>query len=466
LIDGFDEVSSDLARNEMMARIITLAQSFPKITVIVTTRPYASIERVRGIETFVRYRISPISFKDASKILTKIRGKGEGGDSSLELLRKLDSQHGIDLNPLFVTVFGLLAQIEKKDLPANITELFSKFTELMLGRWDTNKGLDQQYQSNLKRDLVSRFALSLHRARRTRFTRPEFEAFVAIRLEEINLTSDLSVVTEEILARSGLFRGEPTGLEFRHHLIQEFFAGSAIPDTGFVQSVLTDDWWRTPVVFYFGRNPDAINSLRKLAASIEDVDLESCVTIGLSLQALYLSPIRDRIEVWKWVVDSAAKVTQELNTGDTTPYPLIEFVVHYLITRDAVALNGIEKETYGALAWATSKSSDEAFGDLRRFWAATGLIEIGQVGCVKDMLESKPISDEKLNTALYVGCQMVATVRAVPDAVRETAREICLALEDKTLKTRTALMHEFKGRLLELRQGKIVALDDEYETPQ
>lgn len=463
LVDGLDEVSSDLARNELMSRLEEVAAKYPRITLVITTRPYASIERIDGIEKYTRYRISPISFRDAERIIHKIRGRNFDPAPSLEALRRLDSQHGMDLNPLLVTVFGLLADAEKKDLPANISELFSKFTELMLGRWDSNKGISQQYQSVLKNDLLARFAFSLHGSRRTRFARSEFRSFAEMRLDEIDLTSNLDVVIEETLDRSGLFRGDKNSLEFRHHMIQEFFAGQGISDTEFIQGKIDDDWWRTPIVFWFGKRPSDISTLRKLAESIDTGTVEPGVAIGLALQTQYLSPIKERIEVWKWVVKFVANATESLTTQNSSEYPLIDFVVQYLGARDSVALNGIEKPAFGVVEWITSSDKGDRSSDLRLFWLVTGLIEIGQLDLVKEVLSKRPIVDEKLNAALYLGCQMVSTVRSVPDGVRAIARELCQLLDARSVSPRAELTREFKGKLLELRRGKIVALDDDVE---
>ena len=54
------------------------------------------------------------------------------------------------MNRLLVTVFVATTDYSRKDIPANITELFKKYTEMMLGRWDASKGLAQQYQAPLK----------------------------------------------------------------------------------------------------------------------------------------------------------------------------------------------------------------------------------------------------------------------------------------------------------------------------
>jgi hypothetical protein len=72
------------------------------------------------------------------------KGKAISPEKSKELLRQLESVHGFELNPLLVTVFVATSDGTRRDIPANITELFAKFAETLLGRWNTDKGLAQQ----------------------------------------------------------------------------------------------------------------------------------------------------------------------------------------------------------------------------------------------------------------------------------------------------------------------------------
>ena len=72
----------------------------------------------------------------------------------------------------------------------------------------------------------------------------------------------VDVLLDEILNRSTLLRESDGFTEFRHLLIQEYFAGRAIPDDATLAKYSTDEWWRRAVVFYFGSNPANEQGLR------------------------------------------------------------------------------------------------------------------------------------------------------------------------------------------------------------
>jgi predicted NACHT family NTPase len=164
-----------------------------------------------------------MSWKQAEKIVTTItENKRISRVQSQELLRRLEKIHGIELNPLLVTVFAATTDFSKQDIPANITELFKKFTELMLGRWDEEKGLKYQYQAPLKDFVLTKIAFHVHRHRKTSILRSEAEEIARVELQTRGHEAAVEQMLSEIFDRSGLFRISGSEIEFRHHLLQEF----------------------------------------------------------------------------------------------------------------------------------------------------------------------------------------------------------------------------------------------------
>src|SRR5207237_9377591 len=139
-------VASETKRDVLIDRIQECHASFPKCRVILTSRDYTFARKLPERLPFLRYSISPISVSQTEKIVARLsRGKSLQADMAKEMLRRLDNIHGMELNPLLVTVFVATSDYSRQDIPANITELFKKFTEMMLGRWDSSKRLAQQY---------------------------------------------------------------------------------------------------------------------------------------------------------------------------------------------------------------------------------------------------------------------------------------------------------------------------------
>src|SRR5690606_28778155 len=135
-------------RASTLNAVTTFSSLYPNCQVICTGRPYRDLI---GLPQFTSYNISPISWKQAEKIIKNItKGNALPKETSKELFRRIEQIHGMELHPLLVSVFAATSEYSRQDIPANITELFKKFTELMLGRWDEQKGLSLQYQAPLK----------------------------------------------------------------------------------------------------------------------------------------------------------------------------------------------------------------------------------------------------------------------------------------------------------------------------
>lgn len=460
LIDGLDELTKIDDRQSVLNFAVQFAEEYRHCSVAIATRPYSSIVHLKGVEKFKRFRISPLDMEGAAKMLNGLTRKEHerGAEWRSEILRRLDGVHGIELNPLLVTVFAITSGADKRDLPANITELFSKFTELMLGRWDEKKGLSQQYQAKVKEHLLAAFAFQLHLDGRTRFAKSEFVNFARQQLEEMNLGADLEIITSEIVDRSGLVRGDDE-LEFKHHLIQEYFAAKGVPDVGFIKGVVNSEWWRNTIVFYFGGKPDSVSELLDVATESGTKASDSFITIGLALQACYLSKLDERFVVWKWVIDSAAAVTRnELKNGDAK-YPIAEFVAQYLQVRDSVALSGVERPDMRVNSWIASGDVPEQ-SELRRFWYAAALVELGEFGKLNVLLDEKVFENNILNLAIHFGCFLSCNVRAISRKAKQDAGRSCEILEPRIGQLRARVAAEFNGQLLEYRKGGVVALDE------
>ena len=204
LLDALDELADDAARQEVILMALQFHHAYPLCQVIVTSRPSTFIETSTQLTRFARFDLTPINYKQAQQIIRRFeRNRGLPSDCSSELLRRLQEVHGMELNPLLVTVFAATTDYARKDIPANITELFKKFTEWMLGRWDSTKGLGQQYHAPLKDFLLRSIAFDMHRQRMTALSLQEFQSVIRAELEHRGRQPDCEQLLDEILNRFG-----------------------------------------------------------------------------------------------------------------------------------------------------------------------------------------------------------------------------------------------------------------------
>ena len=255
-IDGLDEISSDESRKNVLNSIETFSNLYPNCKVVITSREHPSLLTSNGesdsLKEYATYTISPINLSQASQLVDKLQKQRDlSSENSKEIIRRLKQIHGMDLTPLLVTVFVATSDYSKQDIPANITELFKKYTEMMLGRWDASKGLAQQYHAPLKDFIIAKVAYEMHRREVTNIESEEFKTIAEKELEGRGHMADSKQIMEEII-RSGLFRVFENRIGFRHLLLQEFFAGRGIPTKESLVTLASKYWWRRAIVFYFG----------------------------------------------------------------------------------------------------------------------------------------------------------------------------------------------------------------------
>lgn len=470
LIDALDEVADESSREEVISRVNLFLSEYPKVQIIFTSRPYTYVREMHALKGSEVFHISPISWKQADKIIHNYqKGKKSPQLSSKELLRRIEQVHGIELNPLLITVYAATAEYSRQDIPANITELFKKFTELMLGRWDESKGLSQQYQAPLKDFLLTKLAFFMHQKEMTKIAIPEFEKLIADELEVRGHKAQADLIIEEILSRSGLFRRMGNDIEFRHHLLQEFFAGRGIPSLDFVKRVITKEWWKRPIVFYFGERPSEVAALTEVMKSASETGsghlAEAATTIGLSVQACYLSEVDAKIEAWKWVTTTLtlAKETALKSVDAENKFPLSSFVHYYIYGRDSVALSNLRENLEKIERWIEDSSfGNTADQESKLFWFIVALIEIGELGVARRLVDRFIPDDLRYLLAIHLGCFLTMEIREVESNEKEGAKDVCKRLEKKIEPLRQQLLKEFGSQLLEVRSGAITAIEKDH----
>jgi hypothetical protein len=465
LMDSLDELADNNCRDAVVAKIKEFHTAYPKCQIILTSRDYAFIRNLQSLSDFSQFHLGSLNYKQAQQILTRFeKKKSLTPEKSKEILRRLQEVHGMELNPLLVTVFAATTDYSRRDIPANITELFKKYTEMMLGRWDANKGLKQQYHAPLKDFLLQKVGYEMHRRNATNMSLVDLNRMVVEELENRGHSADAAELLDEILYRSGLLRICGDSAEFRHHLLQEFFAGRGIPDKQLLQTYAGSDWWQRAIVFYFGEHPDEAEGFSLIIGSLTGRPpmevFSASLTVGLALQACYLLKTEERLRFLPWVITSLAKSQEDAlkafqTVGSMGNMPLHHFVGYYLLGRDAVAWNILADKFPEITAKVLEDNPKGAELDRRTFWLIVGLMETGEMETAKELIQKFKPEDARLLLAIQLGCFMIEHLRVAERDERKIAAHISASLSDIVSGLRRKLLDEFKTHLFEIRKGKV-----------
>jgi len=270
-----------------------------------------------------------------------------------------------------------------------------------------------------------------------------------------------------VIYRSGLFLVKEDQIEFRHLLLQEFFAGRGIPTPDFLQTVIADDWWRRAIVFHFGDNADDIRGVQMLIDSLTEKPLSeryaAATTIGLILQACYLAKINEKIDLYCWVIDALASASETFEKAGSKS-ELSNYLNYYFFARDAVAAKLILSNAEDIHKHCDNAELIQSKRDLRMFWLIIGHIEAGMMPEAEKLVKRFRPNDTRLLLAIHLGSYLVKEIRVVSSQAKAVAHRICTRLMEPISYLRKQLLDELKTELLEWRKGTVIAIEAPKDT--
>lgn len=474
LVDGLDEVTDGDRRKQIGDAVKEFCSRFRRCSVVVTSRPDVDTERgfrASGIEA---YNIAPISWNQVEKIVQRVLKSRPLSGTQLEsvrkgtqqVLRQIEEVHGFQLTPLLATVYAAAADYSRSDVPANVTELFKKYVDLMLGRWDERKGLKQQFHAPLKDFILQRVAYRMHLDRAVYVSRKQFSGMVTELLEERGHRLETPEIEDELLRRSRLLitRGEEVG--FSHLLLQEFFAGRSIPEERIV-GYIDDSWWTKPIVFFYGDRADRATHLREVQQILlrgKTPCIVSHRAVGLAMQASYLSLVKDRLDIWMTMTRALSEhIHYEItNPNGNRQFPIMEITFAYIKLRDAVPFSGLSDplvrrqilDTIRESGTGNASNVDEAM----RFWFVVALLETGLGKEAAEALESWTFTESKYYFWICMGAFFIERIVPVGQEQKEFAKGIRQKYMERVASMKREFIREHRTLLLERRGDRIVSL--------
>ncbi|MCB0047896.1 MAG: SUMF1/EgtB/PvdO family nonheme iron enzyme, partial [Caldilineaceae bacterium] len=157
LLDGLDEVgeaTDPRRRDQIKTLIYTLGETYPKLRIIVTSRPNAYRGGEWTLDGFGRTRLDALSLNRLQELANALFGRmlGEAGGQEaktfVEAVRhdqNLRWEPGLYANPLFFTMLASLwlsSPVGARMLPSSKAELYRRSVDLMLGRWIRHRASD------------------------------------------------------------------------------------------------------------------------------------------------------------------------------------------------------------------------------------------------------------------------------------------------------------------------------------
>lgn len=247
---------------------------------------------------FDRYKVSPLPYSTIIKFIEKICDDKNVSSKLRSDLQNSPLMKALPRTPLSAILLGKLLRENIYELPATLPELYSKYVELVLGRWDLDKngGSEKEYET-LQR-LTSMIAVFFLSHDLDTLAVSELKEMFGSYLDERRTGQTIGPMLNSFLSKSELisYDEEREVVAFRHKSFAEyFFAQSLLIEKGKNAEINNpfDVNWAGVQYFYLGLVRDAPERIKQLSSLIPADTEEEFLKMsqfGNFLMAAYQTP--------------------------------------------------------------------------------------------------------------------------------------------------------------------------------
>lgn len=311
LLDGLDEINSESKKKILLATIekaISDNSVYSNMQVVLTSRTLDIIDKDDLLKDFEKTELLPMNIGQALNLIRKIIPNNNSKyNAFISALKNSLLTSNLMRTPLALTLMAILYRdnkIDLKELPANITELYNKFTDTYLDRWDVSKGIGQQYKYEQTKLLLSFIAFRLHEKGQSVITEMDLKDLLLEIRQEYNYDelNDVDKFMDHLKSRNGVFNYDEysKSYSFYNHYFQEFFVSLSIEDKSesLLLSNFFNQWWENAVVFYCGKFPKRDTFIKSAIKNVIPIELRDkyiyLVQLSRCLQANHAISIKTR----------------------------------------------------------------------------------------------------------------------------------------------------------------------------
>jgi HEAT repeat protein len=290
LLDGLDEVSRAEERINVAKWVDSLSLTYPRNIFIATSRPYG-YETAHLYNDFLEFHIldfTPEQVRQFARYWTKaVEIKAAENESeytikeaekrAVDLLSAIKENPRIEaltVNPLLLTIVSLVHRY-RAALPKRRVELYEECCDVLLGYWDTSKGLVGELDPRKTRAILQPLAYYLHFNGLREERKEKFIELLENELPKIAVSKEkANELLDQIRDRCGILVETKLGyFGFSHLTFQEFLTARHILDDdleNFLVKQKRDKYWLEVTLLYCGMK-ETTNLINKILTKKEDI---------------------------------------------------------------------------------------------------------------------------------------------------------------------------------------------------
>lgn len=225
VLDGIDEAAINGTWKDTLQRLICEAKADSRMHLLLTTRPLRVLgEDVDIFHGVRRFLLRPLSISKVVQFIQKACESVSVPRKIYEDLQKSDLFKQLPQSPIAAALLSSLIAQNQHDLPSNLTELYAKSMEYMLGRWDVQKGVAPEKEFQAAERVCLQIADYMVSHKLIWMSYAEARGIVETWHQKRNVGVELPDLLSRVFDKSGIFSidDESGTISFRHRSFGEY----------------------------------------------------------------------------------------------------------------------------------------------------------------------------------------------------------------------------------------------------
>jgi energy-coupling factor transporter ATP-binding protein EcfA2 len=271
MIDGFDEIEEEF--HEKIKNIFSLEEFVkknPKLSILLATRDLREYANPNTNSIVKRYEIKNLSLKQVIRFLEQLCKELNITNRVIEDIKKSVLFKELPCSPIATILLARLFENNSRDLPSNLPQLYSMYIELVLGKWDIDKGLETLKEYEIVMAILYNIASYFIDNQCDSMNLSEYNNIIRNYLESRNLDNESKRIDYIITERSGvLIRDDNKNVVYYSHrsFIEFMYAkGKTINNDLPVIEKVFNLSWQNIYYFYVGLKKDCEFYLEQIMA--------------------------------------------------------------------------------------------------------------------------------------------------------------------------------------------------------
>lgn len=299
IVDGVDEVIlSPERRQEALRGMSQYVRGRENLKILVTSRPIDDLKERNEIDSlYSRYTVLPLSTRQLLAFIEKACDNPVAIERLTAGIERSILFKNLPRTPISAILLARILKEDPAELPSTMTELYSKYSELVLGRWDMSKGLQSQREYEVIDNVCTNLGSYIVLNGLNEISSKEAKGFFDRYISERNLKLDSDDIYNKFLSKSELvsYNNENMTISFKHRTFAEYFSAKKLlrDNSAVIDESVYDPYWCTVFFFFVGLKrdcPDLIDAIINVKTKTAQQEVVRVFQTAQYLLAGHLTP--------------------------------------------------------------------------------------------------------------------------------------------------------------------------------